>query len=315
MLKRVLFLALVAGVFGNTLGDLLEDARELPGYDRRKKVKTFRAYVTHGVNAYNGKKIFNFSEVSNIFSEIPPMEDIGVWNPAPNATNASQITSETPKDADIASMFPAAFHSIMGAGNPDPVGPFNVPIFETPTFTPKSTDITDRKTPASFKDSDSVANQGNYAAYRKTGTHLTLKEYNSAAGWMKIVCKDDGTGAYKMRIRGIPLGLYTAWDIIIKKALTNEEDLMVGPFGGAPNVIATDKFGLGEMERKLNFCPLEKCKGSERCSVGVIMLYHFDHMVYGSAPELAVQGYGPGNAASHHLMFLINGKPLTKRKH
>ena len=290
----------------------IDGSRELPSLSRKRNGRTISAYVTHGVNAYNGKKIFNFTGVSNIFEGVPPMEDIGVLNEDPNAMNATQITEDTPEEALMASMFPYTFHSIMGAGNPMPVGPFNIPIGDTPTVTPKSSSVTDREEPADFSDSGIVENQGNYAAYRRKGA-VTLKDYNAAWGTMKVVCRRDGTAAFKIKMRGIPLGLYTAWDIIITDSMTAQEALMVGPFGGAPNVIATDRRGFGTMERKLNYCPLEPCQGSKRCTIGVIMLYHFDNMVYGAAPELAPQGYGPGNAASHHLMFLTNGKPIGKR--
>lgn len=313
MFRALLVCTVVACLAATTLAESVEEDRELGGGYRRPNIRTFSAYVTHGVNAYNGKKLFNFSGVSNVFESVPPLEDIGVLNQDPDAKNATQITEETPEDSVMASMFPYAFHKIMGAGNPDPIGPFNIPIYDTPTFTPGSSNILDRHQPAPFDESDEVGKQGNYAVYRKKASGLTLKEYNSAWGWMKVVCRRDGTGSFKIKMRGIPLGLYTAWDLIIKDALKPEESLMVGPFGGAPNVIATDRRGYGSMERKLNFCPLSKCKDSERCTIGVIMLYHFDHMIYGSAPELAVQGYGPGNAASHHLTFLTNGKPIGKK--
>lgn len=282
-----------------------------PGH-RGSQIKTFPAYVMHGVNVYNGKKIFDFTGVSNKYTAMPPLVDIGVFNPTPNATNATEISEETSKDSLMATLFPWLHHATTGGSKPDPVGPFNVPIFKTPTFTPASRNITDRREPASFEESGDVSKQGNYQVYRWNANGLTLKEYNAAWGWMKVTCRRDGTGSFKIKIKGIPFGLYTAWDMIVKKPLTAEESTTVSPFGGAPNVIATDRRGFGRMERKLNYCPLTECKDTERCTVGVIMLYHFDHMVYGSGSQLASQGFGPGVAASHHLMFLTNGKALTE---
>lgn len=303
---RFLFLAFTAV---QALGDALEDGRDLRGRasTHKKYSKTLRAYVTHGVNAFNGKKIFDFNESSRIFSGLPALEDIGVWNPEPNASNATSISKDTPEDSQMASMFPTLFNKFMGARNPDPIGPFNIPIFATPTFTPRSMSITDRHEPAKFEDSGETAKQGNYAAHRR-GNGLTLEKYNSARGWMRVVCSTDGTARFKIRMQGIPLGLYTAWDIIVKNSLTESESLMVSPFGGAPNVIATDRRGYGQMSRKLMYCPLKKCMGSDRCTIGVIMLYHLDHMVYGSGSDLGIQGYGVGNAAANHLMFVTNGK-------
>lgn len=315
MLSKVVFsLLIVVSAIGSTLASPDGNGRDLGSSTYRKyQVKTFPAYVTHGVNVYNGKKIFDFSSSSNVLSSLPPMEDIGVYNPDPAATNATQIDEDTPQDSLMASMFPYAYHTLMQVpvGKPDPIGPFNVPIYSTPTFTPTSSSILDRSEPSPFQESDKLENQGNYIAYRKPGPGLTLKEYNTAWGWMKVLCKKDGTGSYKIKIKGIPLGLYTAWDIIVKDPLKPEETLVLSPYGGAPNVIATDKSGFGKMERKLNYCPLSKCDGADRCTVGIIMLYHSDSMVYGSGPDLSAQGYGIGNAGTNHMMFLTNGKALV----
>lgn len=286
-----------------------DDSFEISSY-RRYRTKSYPAYVTHGINAYNGKKIFDFSEASAKLSGLPPLVDVGVYNPDPTATNASEITEETPSDSLIATIFPYLFSITMGAGKPAAVGPFNVPISQTPTLSMASKNISDRSEPASFEDSDEVAKQGSYAAYRNKGDEITLKDYNSAWGRMKIMCNRDGTGSFKIKIKGIPLGLYTAWEIVAKNPLTEEESLMASPFGGAPNVIAADKRGYGKMERRLNFCPMSKCEGSDRCTVGVIMAYHADHMIYGSAPDLRAQGLGPGTALMHHMMFLTNGQTI-----
>ena len=314
-MRQELRALLILGVLAVALGSAVDEDRELEDreLEDRELAHRRRRYVkglpTHGVNVFNGKKVWNFSQASNILSGLPPMEDIGVLNTEPDAMNATSITKDTPADAHMATMFPYMFHKLMGAGKPDPVGPFNVPVYSTPTFTPTSSGITDRHEPATFGESAETEKQGNYEAYRRDGA-LTLEQYNEAYGRMQINCRGDGTARFHIRMKGVPLALYTAWDIIIKNALTPSEGLMLSPFGGAPNVIATDSRGRGTMSRKLNYCPLDKCMGSERCTAGIIMLYHLDHMVHGSGADLSVQGFGTGPAAANHLMFVTNGKVI-----
>lgn len=312
---RPLPLVLLVAFAVGAVGALAEDARALDDdmfTSRRRKVKReFEGFVTHGINVFYGKKLYNFSKASHILEMAPVVEDIGIFNPDPGAFNASRITEDTPEDAMMASVFPNYFHSFGFMGFPTPMGPFNVPIYSTPTFTTRSFHIEERYPPAPFEASDNVLNQTNYAVYRKQDV-LTLGQYNSARGHLIIVCERNGRARFKLRIEGIPLALYTAWDVMVTDAHTPHEFLASSPFGGIPNVIATDRRGFGEMSRKLNYCPLKKCRGSERCSAGIILAYHFDNMVYGAGTDLGVQGFGLGNAAAIHMMFAINGKPYME---
>ena len=277
---------------------------EVQGH-RRKKVRWLEGHVTHGLNVFNGKRVFDFHDSSHLLDGVT-LETIGVFNPDPFALNATSIRDDTDPGSLIATLCPGMFHSSIFGGFVPVQGPFNVPVYAAPTMTMFSHYIDDRHGPAPFDASYKLDNLTNYAVFRKE-QEMTLGQYNSARGEMRISCSRDGSARIKLRFEAVPLALYTVWDMIIIEPLTTREWTVPSPLGGVPNVIATDRKGYGQMTRKLNYCPLRKCEGAHWCSAAIILNYHIDNMVYGAAIDLGVQGYGPGSANTIHMMFATNG--------
>eukprot|EP00178_Gracilaria_changii_P023418 TRINITY_DN70894_c0_g1_i1.p1 TRINITY_DN70894_c0_g1~~TRINITY_DN70894_c0_g1_i1.p1 ORF type:complete len:308 (-),score=30.06 TRINITY_DN70894_c0_g1_i1:2495-3418(-) len=265
-------------------------------------------HVTHGVNDFNGKLIVNFSSSSLIFSSFPPLPEIGVINPF--GANASRITDSTPLMSLMATIDAFDFQTFLMF--PPGVGPFNVPIAETPTFNLTSTSIIDRSTPFFFNDSVDPEVLGQPYLSSGADANITLREWNEAASRLSGVCRG-GKARVRVQVQNaLPNALYTLWDVGVLFPLTPNETVSVGPFGGIPNVLATDQLGRGSIVRDLNYCPFDKCIGAVRCTLSVSANYHFDHVVFGGAPTLDFAGLAAGHVAANQMSVYPNGDFLIQ---
>lgn len=268
-------------------------------------------YVTHGINTFNSRPIVDFSSASNIFTTAGPLHEIGVLNPG--GENGSRITDATPTSARLVTVDATQFRDAFGT--PRGVGPFNVPIANTPTLFFGSNSVNDRKKPRRFESSASPDFVSDPYLSAGANPDIRLRNWNAARGSVSGRCRRDGTAFVVIKIRnGLPQGVYSIWDIGVRNALTDKESLSVSTFGGSPNALVTDRRGNGKARRELLYCPTQKCKGSKRCTLYVSLFYHFDHMLYGSTPTLDNAGPAIGNIASNHVQIFFNGEVLQNRR-
>ena len=275
---------------------------------RRFKLEGF---VSHGINTFNDKLMVNYTRSSNIFSTFPPLHEIGVINPDPNAINSSVITKDTPSNSILATIDSFVFHTLLQF--PQSVGPFNVPITETPTIFIQSTNINDRKVPNPFSASADPAALGDPYLAGNVKSKITLEDWNRARGRIYGNCKD-GKAWIKIKIiNGLPNSLYSVTDIGVINPLSPNERLSGGAMGGVPNVLVTDTRGNGVFERPLNYCPFDSCQVATRCSLYIALFYHFDHMTYGFSPSMDAAGQGVGLVGSNHIKFFPNGEMIESK--
>ncbi|PXF42482.1 hypothetical protein BWQ96_07791 [Gracilariopsis chorda] len=294
MLTRTSVLAVLLLHFSSFL--LLANARyfSVPGH------------IAHGVNDFNDNLLANYSSSSNIFSSFPPLAEIGVITPG--GTNASLITENTPLSSIVATIDAFDFRTFLGF--PPGAGPFNIPISQAPTFNLFSSSLLERVTPSSFESSSDPNVVGQVYLSAGVNDNVTVADWNRAAGRMTGTCRNGTAHVYIEMQNALPNGLFSMWDVGVSMALTPNESLSLSPFGGIPNVLTTDGNGRGSISRRLNYCPLDKCQGSSRCSLYLSMNYHFDHVVYGGAPTLDFGGLSAGQVAANQLVFILNGDVL-----
>lgn len=267
------------------------------------------AHQSHGINAFNDKKLFDFSGQSRILSELPPVPEIGVL--APGMKNASRIFEDTPLSTLMANVDAVDFRNLIG--NPRGTGPFNVPIAKVPTIIRTSNSLKDRRVPRSFDDSiDPFVREGAYLSAEADG-EITLGDWNRATGKITGNCNSRGAVVRVQLRNALPNGLYTIWDIGVTHPLKKREALSIGPFGGLPNVLVTDRNGHASLTRRIRYCPVSQCRGSKRCSLYLSAFYHFDHVIYGASPTLDLGRFPAGQIASNQLQFLLNGEELQNR--
>lgn len=271
------------------------------------RVFQVEGHVSHGVNVFNNLPIVDFSQSSIIFRFFPPIHEVGAFTPG--AVNASRIFPQTPLGSLVANI--DSFDLQRSIGSPRGVGPWNVPLQKVPTIGLDSANINDRRVSKSFAMTKNPSNIGGPYLSADADEFITLRKWNKASGRISGVCYSDGTAKVKVQLKnGLPNAVYTLWDVGITNPLTLKEQPSAGPFGGLPNVVTTGKAGKGSLVRKLNYCPADKCEGSERCTLYISFFYHFDHMVYAASPALDSGGQPIGQIAGNQIQFFMNAVPL-----
>lgn len=74
-------------------------------------------------------------------------------------------------------------------------------------------------------------------------------------------------------------------------------------------MLVTDSEGSRQLTRSLSYCPFDKCADSERCSLYVSLILHYDNMVYGGATALP-GSQAVGQVSGNHVLFFPNGKTI-----
>lgn len=287
----------------------------LAGSSSAASVREFSidGHLTHGVNTFNSKPLVDFSNSSTIFQAAGPMHEVGVFDPSPGATNGSRITDATPLTARMATI--NAWDLQQQLGVPQGKGPFNIPLADAPTLSVQSRNVNDRIKPRPYADSTDGRVVGEVYRSGSALSDIRLSRWNFASSRITGRCEADGTATATIQIRnGLPNALYTMVDIGVTDALTDKEALSIGVFGGVPNVLTTDARGYGKATRKVNYCPLDKCEGSERCTLYVALFCHYDHVIYGGAPALDLVGPAIGSVGGNHVQMFFNADVLQRPK-
>ena len=140
---------------------------------------------------------------------------------------------------------------------------------------------------------------------------VTLRDWFKASGRMRIRCLQDGTAELNIRVRDLlPNRAYTVWAMWYLA----DGRIIPQPYGGVPNGYITDGDGDAELERTLNFCPMQAARygieGSRLLSI--ITHLHSDHVLYGAIPAPSAAGLPPGTVTHMQLEwnFPEDGIPL-----
>lgn len=151
-----------------------------------------------------------------------------------------------------------------------------VPLRQVPTLY-----ITDGDIPVVIDQSISLDNPMRGLVFSGTPNPITLADWiKSGKSKLKIRVREDGMTHVKMKIKGLlPNSLYGVWQF-------NQAGGPPGPWGGIPNIFATDENGNAKMERLLPFNIYDVARS-------LVIVYHSDHRVYGGSPSLLKSSGGP----------------------
>lgn len=275
---------------------------------RADKTISLDGYVVHGINVYNNKFIVDYSLASPTIpwlNPATPLTEIGAFNSASGATNASVITKNTSSSAYVATI--RTLTDFFGFAV-DPLL-FNKTLDQIGSNFFGSTGPADRM----LIDKYEGASVGVYAA-KGVNSKPTVGEWNAIKGRLEYSCHEDGSATVEIGIRNaFPKSLYTMWDVGAFKPQTSQETGYAVPLGGIPNVILTDENGCGRAKVEVPYCPSRSCEvGSDSCSSYISLLYHWDDQVYGADPGATFYGFPAGVIGANHMAWPMSGTALEK---
>ena len=275
---------------------------------------TIKAEVATGWNRFLGQNRYQWD-----FLEAPLDEagasTVGVYNP--NGDEAILLTPETPNDAILATVadpfLNVVFPGALDAFPPNPDG-LNVPLREVGTWTSGLINHLngDALNPLVDNSRVTLPSQpdaqiaGQAQANPASPDPITLGDWLNGSGKMQIKCRKDGTALLRIKVKGlIPNRAYTVWAMWHRA----NGSIFPQPFGGVPNAFITDKKGDAEMERELNFCPLEAAQDGIEGNrlLSIITHLHSDHILYGGVPTPTGTGFPPGTVLHMHLEWNFPG--------
>ncbi len=151
-----------------------------------------------------------------------------------------------------------------------------VPLRQVPTLY-----ITEGETPVVIDESISAEAIMRGLVYPGDPNPITFGDWiKGGHSKLKIKVLKNGMSKVNMKIKGLlPDSLYGVWQF-------NAAGGPPGPFGGIPNIIATDAHGNGSMKRILPFNINEVVNS-------LVLVYHSDHRVYGGTPSVVKTSGGP----------------------
>lgn len=129
---------------------------------------------------------------------------------------------------------------------------------------------------------------------------ITLGDWLKGSGVATFRCGRDGIGTANIRVFDLlPNRLYTLW------ASFSGGPGGAKPFGGAPNVIMTDRSGNGWFFRKLNFCAPEEVDEEGNKLELIFVVFHSDQQNYAGVPHAGDLGFPPGLVVHPQLQFSL----------
>jgi len=247
---------------------------------------TIQGRAVTGVNRLLSQPVFELGPFGGA-----GFNDVGAYNP--NGGEALPLTAASPANTLLASIvdpgFVEAFHV-----DPSTIRPqtLNIPLRDVGVYINPA----GRRQPVR-----DIFHSSQMAPSRASaGGPITLGQWLKAAGTAKIDCKGN-TASLRIDMTGlIPRGLYDVWGVM----LTDQGPAPIC-LGGSPCAFITDKKGSASFAATLNFCPYDLRE--HEFPLGIIeVLFHSDHAVYASQPELFYAGYPPGIVSHSHLEFPVS---------
>ncbi|MEM9386449.1 MAG: hypothetical protein AAGA68_15440 [Pseudomonadota bacterium] len=121
---------------------------------------------------------------------------------------------------------------------------------------------------------------------------MTLGEFRDVRGFMRVTCRDDGTGAVEIRVFGYrPNALVTVWAIwYATPPGAPGASIVPLPFGGVPNMLAINNRGNGVFSRELGYCPMDVTENGDQLLL-VDLAEHWDGSTYGALPDQPLTEY------------------------
>jgi len=133
---------------------------------------------------------------------------------------------------------------------------------------------------------------------------ITVKQWLEGKGYLKIMCKADGTATIKFKFdKLLENGVYSLWGIY---AVEGVNHIVPYPLGGVPNAFIAGKNGKAKTERVLNFCPMDETIPGAATLLMIDIVYHSDGSIYSGSPDLGLQGFPAGTISHTALAFPIN---------
>lgn len=243
-----------------------------------------------GVNRLLGQPVFELGPFGGV-----GFNDVGAYNPG--GGEALPLTSKSPGSTVLASIVDPAFLDLFHV-DPASVDPakLNIPLRDVGVYV----DPTGRR--QAIKD---IFHSAQLAPSRASvGGPITLGQWLAARGAGVISCAGH-TASLQLVMTGlVPRGLYDVWGVMLTAQ---------GPapicLGGTPCAFMTDERGTATFSATLNFCPYNL--RSEEVPLGMVeILFHSDHALYGSQPELFYAGYPPGLVSHSQLEFPVSATPI-----
>jgi hypothetical protein len=262
-----------------------------------------RSIVATGLNDSVGRPPFNLGSPFGSFS----FAMMGAYKPG--ASEPLPITPNTPDSALLATIAHPNFLLIAGKTAADiPPGSQNIPFRDVPV----NVDFASIATvgPGMHIPLKGVMSAGPQdVAQAEPADPITLGQWKKGRGILKIVCQSTKQATLKMAVRNLlPHRMYGIGATMGGVHGLPEDQKRLAPFtiGGVPHVFITDEHGNGEIERLINFCPLDP-PSMERPLLVMNLLFYSRHQNYGAVPEpVFVNGLWLGMVTHNHLQFPVN---------
>lgn len=263
--------------------------------------RVIRGVVVTGVNDVRGQPFFSWGPPYGAFG----FPTLGVHND--NGPQPLPIDDSTPDSALLATYVDPEFLIVSNA-TPDDVKPewINVPLRDVPVNVDFFFQI--RAPLPSVLNSTPIR-----PAQAEPGADpITLGKWMDASGIAKIVCKGD-RATIDLRLRDLlPHRMYTVWGTLGLPRDGSANTFFPIPLGGTPNVIISDKFGNGDYERTINFCPLAP-KSTLRPLLTINVQFHAPAQNFGAVPEPGfIPGWWQGIMTFNQVVFPINVDVLDR---
>jgi hypothetical protein len=255
----------------------------------RAQTHVIQGRAVTGVNRLLGQPVFELGPFGGV-----GFSDVGAYDP--KGVEAQSLTAKSPASTVLASLvdpgFLDLFHVDPGTVNP---ATLNVPLRDIGVYA----DPTGRRQPIR----DILSSPQLAPSRASIGGPITLGQWLSARGIAQLRCFGH-LATLRLDMTGlVARGLYDVWGVMLTAQ---------GPapicLGGSPCAFSTDDLGNATFTANLNFCPY--ALRSNEVPLGLIeILFHSDHALYGSQPELFYAGNPPGTVSHSQLEFPVSATP------
>jgi hypothetical protein len=239
-----------------------------------------------GFNRLQGQTIFDFTDTLGTIG----FNSFGAYNPDGN--RALPLTPDSPPDTLLATIVDP-FFLFPGQSEDDVAGELNVPLRNVGVIVDSSglvrVPLPDHLSAGQLQRSQAAPNDP-----------ITLGNWLEAKGKGVIHCGHHHPPSVKLIMDGlIPHGVYTVWEV-----LSVNKTMFALPLGGSPSAFVPDARGRATFERQMNFCPLDLAPG-EHPLVQIDVIWHSDHRLFGTRPNLPRARLYEGTVTHTHLEFPV----------